>query len=73
MKIKLSPIFPLRSLLFFLYDLLRSELDVRPIVWPLNPPNTPSIPDKMTFGDLKSDGGLKKLNDALANKSYVEG
>ncbi|KAF0291375.1 Elongation factor 1-beta [Amphibalanus amphitrite] len=27
----------------------------------------------MQFGDLKSEAGLKKLNDYLADKSYIEG
>merc|ERR1712025_428649 len=27
----------------------------------------------MGFGDLKSDGGLKALNDYLSDKSYIEG
>lgn len=35
--------------------------------------SSPHHPDKMSFGDLKSAAGLKKLNDHLGDKSYVEG
>jgi hypothetical protein len=27
----------------------------------------------LTIGDIKSESGLKKLNDYLENRSYIEG
>merc|ERR1712039_1127823 len=36
-------------------------------------PNFTSSPTMANFGDLKSDGGLNKLNGFLSSKSYIEG